>query len=239
VRIDDKLTFHPKVVQAGNEAVGAWVRMLAYAGAHLTDGRIPAAIARSLATEKQLATLLTARMLDRTEDAADYQIHDYLDWNPPAAEVKQRREYERAKKRGQRGGGTPPVPPTVPWGHPPGQSRGHPSGQSEGHPRGHTAGLPEGHLRDIRGDSPGSPRAGARVPARASRPDPDPRDLQPPAQEIQDRKAPPPTEHEQAGGVRFVEEPESQTQLRAKALDQVERSRLEHPDLWAVGGSKS
>ena len=40
-KVDDNLDFHPKVVAAGNAAMGLWVRAGAYCASHLTDGFIP------------------------------------------------------------------------------------------------------------------------------------------------------------------------------------------------------
>jgi hypothetical protein len=113
VKLDDKLTSHPKVIAAGNAAVGAWVRMLAYAGLHLTDGRVPSAVAKSIASPRELAMLLKVGLVILLEDG-DYYLHDFLEWNPPASEVKARRDHERDRKQRQRG--------SVPAYVPPGQS---------------------------------------------------------------------------------------------------------------------
>ena len=66
VKLDDALFSHPKVLRAGNEATGAWIRMLAYCAAYLTDGVIDADTALSLAgRQKVIDRLVTARLLDR------------------------------------------------------------------------------------------------------------------------------------------------------------------------------
>lgn len=88
-RLDDQVAFHAKTVAAGNEAFGAWVRMLAWSCAHMTDGKVPRAVARSITSAKSLARLLEVRLLDADGDG--YAVHDFLDWNPSA-------EQERAKR---------------------------------------------------------------------------------------------------------------------------------------------
>lgn len=90
-RVDDGLTFHPKVVAAGNEAVGVWVRLLSYASAHLTDGFIPDDVAKLVQSGgKGLGKLVATGLLTRVENG--YQIHDYLEYNPSGAQVKKDRE---------------------------------------------------------------------------------------------------------------------------------------------------
>lgn len=73
-------------MQAGNAAVGAWVRMGAWCSDHLTDGHIPDAVATMIATSDQLEALHTVGLLASTE--AGWQIPDWLDFNPSADEVR-------------------------------------------------------------------------------------------------------------------------------------------------------
>src|SRR5699024_8136853 len=40
-KVDDNLDFHPKVIAAGNSAMGLWVRAGAYCAKQLTDGFVP------------------------------------------------------------------------------------------------------------------------------------------------------------------------------------------------------
>jgi hypothetical protein len=85
-KIDDRFHSHPKVVQAGNAAVGAWVRMGAWCSDHLTDGHIPAQVATMIATSEQLEALHTVGLLAGTDSG--WQIPDWLDFNPSADEVR-------------------------------------------------------------------------------------------------------------------------------------------------------
>lgn len=117
VRIDDQLHSHPKIVEAGNVAVGAWIRMLAWTAAHLTDGRLSMSVALMMANGDQSIPerLCTVGLLDDL-GGGDLEIHDYLDWNPTADHVRAEREKSllrvkrhRAKKRGGRNGGVTPL----------------------------------------------------------------------------------------------------------------------------------
>lgn len=95
-RICGTAAFHHKVIAAGNEAFGAFVRMVAHSGETLTDGHVPDAVARTITTGRVLARLVSAGFLVEVEGG--YTIHDFHDYNPPASEVKARRDAERARK---------------------------------------------------------------------------------------------------------------------------------------------
>jgi hypothetical protein len=105
-KVDDHLTFHPKVLSVGNEAIGAWVRLGAYCGGHLTDGAVPAAIALSVCGNKIAAQLVAAGFLEQRDGS--YLMHDYLDYNPSAEQVKAARaaSAERQARHRQRNGVT-------------------------------------------------------------------------------------------------------------------------------------
>lgn len=97
LNIDDQMAFHRKVVRAGNEAVGAWLRMLCWCSAQLTDGAVDRSVAMTIAKRKRvLDCLVDAGLLERR--GGDFVIHDYLEWNPTASEVKADREALSAKR---------------------------------------------------------------------------------------------------------------------------------------------
>jgi hypothetical protein len=98
VRIEDTVTMHPKIVRAGNEAVGCWFRLIAWSSSQLTDGHVPRAIA-VLISDGNLAVierLVNAEMLDK--DGEDFVLHDYLDYQPSASEVRKQREEQRKQR---------------------------------------------------------------------------------------------------------------------------------------------
>lgn len=101
-RISDGLCWHPKALAAGNEALGAWVRALSWVAHpdHQTDGLIPAAIVAQLAPPRVWRRLAEAGMVE--PDGKSYRIHDYLAWNPSAAESRARREAWADRQRKSR-----------------------------------------------------------------------------------------------------------------------------------------
>lgn len=90
-RLDDQGAFHAKVIAAGNEAYGAWCRAGQWSSLHLTEGRIPRATALTIARQKIWERLVASGLCVSLGDDG-YQIHDFLDWNPSAAEVLAKRE---------------------------------------------------------------------------------------------------------------------------------------------------
>lgn len=92
VHLDDQMAFNPKVVEAGNEAIGARDRMMCWTSAHKLDGRIPRAVALLVTcSENLLARMVAARLLDPIEGSDDLHVHGFLEWNSSAAEVEKRR----------------------------------------------------------------------------------------------------------------------------------------------------
>jgi hypothetical protein len=107
--VDDNLAFHKKVITAGNDAMGAWVRAGAWAAFALTDGYVPITVARQIGTKKELENLVKAGLWSRVTDG--YQFHDWDHLQPASDQVKQRREAARIRKQRQREreNVTPPV----------------------------------------------------------------------------------------------------------------------------------
>lgn len=104
-RIDDKMAYGAKTIAAGNEAVGAWVRMLAWSCERGTDGLVPQQVALNIAGKaKVLDRLVEVRMLD--QEGEDFRIHDFLDWNPSYEQAASKRQArsEAGKRGGKRSG---------------------------------------------------------------------------------------------------------------------------------------
>lgn len=98
----DGLTFHAKVIKAGNDAVGAWCRAGAWSAhpENLTEGFIPVEVAHLIAPAEVWAKLLSVHLCDApTGDRQGYQIHDYLDHNPTAAKTRARFAAARERTR--------------------------------------------------------------------------------------------------------------------------------------------
>lgn len=98
--LDDAFAFHPKVVHAGNAAVGAWVRMGTYCAANLTDGFVPDRIARLIASEDEIRSLIDAGSL--LTRSGGYCIHDYLKHQYSKQEVEEERASARERMKEKR-----------------------------------------------------------------------------------------------------------------------------------------
>ena len=100
-RFDDQFWTHRKVILAGNEATGAFVRIVCCCAQRLSNGRIDHATALLIAAkQKVLDRLVEVGMLERAEDG--FIVHDWRDWQPSAEEVAVKRS-ELAAKRAEAG----------------------------------------------------------------------------------------------------------------------------------------
>jgi hypothetical protein len=110
-KVDDSFHSHPKVRAAWYRcatAVGLQVMAISYAADHETDGLVPGWFMEGLlpkAKERKLvvSTLLDLVMLE--ESGADFEVHDFLDYNPSKADMAARREREAERKRKARASG--------------------------------------------------------------------------------------------------------------------------------------
>lgn len=93
VKLDDQLWANPKVVAAGNEATGAYCRMLSYCGAQLTDGHVEDSVAKFIGKPMVLKKLDEHGFVEKS--GSGLVIPDYLDYNP----TKEKAEEERAEAR--------------------------------------------------------------------------------------------------------------------------------------------
>jgi len=109
VKVDDAANRHPKLLEAGLEAVGLWLAGLCHCNASASDGRIPKHHLPALwplEDRRKLAKLASKLVgVGLWEDRGDaYVVHDYDHYQSEATREAQhaRREYEREKKRKQR-----------------------------------------------------------------------------------------------------------------------------------------
>lgn len=106
-KVDDTLAMHPKVVVAGNAAMGLWVRAGSWSSQQLTEGRIPRAMLSVLGGRpRDAAALVSAGLWVETDDG--WAFHQWADRQPSrqhveaeraAAAERQRRARERAKEQ--------------------------------------------------------------------------------------------------------------------------------------------
>jgi hypothetical protein len=102
VRIDDGFADHPKIVGLTPQARDLFIWGLCYCGRQLTDGFVAhgvvhgcVLVATRYARVKACAALVLAGLWIEVEGG--YQVHDYLDYNPDAASVREERR--RAAER--------------------------------------------------------------------------------------------------------------------------------------------
>src|SRR4051812_28233572 len=93
--LDDQGAFHAKVLDAGNEAYGAWCRAGQWCSQQLTDGRFSRAVAVTIGPWRLWKKLIAVGLCEDMGNG-ELQIHDFLDYNPSAEEVRA----ERARKAG-------------------------------------------------------------------------------------------------------------------------------------------
>lgn len=106
VKLDDSFFSHPKVVNAGTEAIGLYVLGLTYSSHHLTDGHVPGAWVRQAVGSKEKR--LTAALVEHglwAENGTGWLIHDYLEYQPSREQAEaQRAEVSSARSQaGKRG----------------------------------------------------------------------------------------------------------------------------------------
>ncbi len=98
--VDDTLAFHPKAIQAGNAALGLWVRAGSWSAQTLSDGFVPRQIARSLGTVGQCKALVVAGLWHEVDGG--YRFHEWEQRQQTKEDVESRREMERKRKADQR-----------------------------------------------------------------------------------------------------------------------------------------
>lgn len=95
-KVDDQLAMHIKTIQAGNAAIGVWVRAGAWASANLTDGFVPVSMQSVLgASDADIEALVRVGFWHEVEGG--WQFHDWGEYQPTAESV--RRDRQAAKER--------------------------------------------------------------------------------------------------------------------------------------------
>jgi hypothetical protein len=128
-KVDDTLSLHPKVLAAGNAAIGLWVRAGSWSMQQLTDGFVPKHIARTLGSSTEARRLVESGLW--VEVDGGFQFHEWTDVQRTKEQVKadrhaaserQRHARERAKSQSEsrRDNGVSHGPPVS---QPPDQTR--------------------------------------------------------------------------------------------------------------------
>lgn len=98
-KVDDQLAFNPKVLEAGNAAMGLWVRAGSWCAANLTDGQLPAHMIGTLGAQKRNARSLVESGL-WVETESGYRFKNWSEFQPTKAEILRERAEtaERVRK---------------------------------------------------------------------------------------------------------------------------------------------
>jgi 5-methylcytosine-specific restriction endonuclease McrA len=110
LKVDEGFVEHPKVIAAElrlkgrhrrGRVVAVWLEMACFAARNLTDGAIPSIVAKKLHTDHKplevIAAMVKAGLVHRTADG--FLLHDFGAYNPSAAEVKAKRDWDAFRKR--------------------------------------------------------------------------------------------------------------------------------------------
>lgn len=104
-KLDDGFYDDPKVLEAGNEAVGVFCRALTYCGKQLTDGYVREDVALFLAGKRRpIHRLVEVGLWDRVDGG--YLVVAYLRFNPSREQVETERARSRERMRRVRENGT-------------------------------------------------------------------------------------------------------------------------------------
>ena len=101
--LEETITDHPKILQAGHKGFALYVAGLCYASKHLTNGFIPMTAVSLLLPDlraqvaKVAAGLVNAGLWEET--SGGYQVHDYLDYQRSREQVEARRREGAARQR--------------------------------------------------------------------------------------------------------------------------------------------
>lgn len=113
VKVDDSFSEHPKVVEAGRHlgpygrgrVVAVWLVAMCYCNRNYTDGFVDELTVRTwtLFDRRPLDVafvMAEAGLMSRVDGG--FRFHDYLDYQPAAAEIKAKRKKDRDRKREER-----------------------------------------------------------------------------------------------------------------------------------------
>lgn len=99
-KVDDTLAFHPKVLAAGNAAMGLWVRAGSWSAQQLTDGFVPDSVVATLDGKTVTRQLEAAGLWERVEGG--WQFHDWTSRQPTREQVETERKAAKERMRRHR-----------------------------------------------------------------------------------------------------------------------------------------
>lgn len=116
VKFDNTMPERPKVVGVSDRAFRLWIHASCYCSRGETDGVLPARLVPTLlhsASKQALNELVKAGLVDRREDG-DFEVHDYLDYNPSKEQIERLRSQSRRTSTRHRDTVTDTSPSTDP-----------------------------------------------------------------------------------------------------------------------------
>ncbi|MCY0959630.1 mucin-2 [Streptomyces sp. H27-H5] len=188
-KVDDTAHTNPKLLKAGNAALGLWVRAGAYAAQHLTEGVIPGVVAQLYGTAPQCRKLVASGLWHahghscgrcQQPPAGDYVMHDFLTYNPTKARVEDDRAAAAERQKRARDKAAERQKLAQEWAETQRNQERNPLDPSANRPRIDDDPMPENlessanqieFPEDIAGQGHGSHRDGE-DPSRSPRPDP-------------------------------------------------------------------
>lgn len=94
VKLDDQFFAHPKVIDLSKDAKLLFLAGLAHCAAQLTDGAISQGALRVIAATVDVDRVVAGELVNAglwLTTSTGYTVHDYLDYNPTADQVKHER----------------------------------------------------------------------------------------------------------------------------------------------------
>lgn len=101
VKLDDRFPEHRKVEDLSDAAFRLHVTALCWTASKEKDGMVPRKAARKMGTPTRISELLDAGLWVELEDG-EYEIHDYLDYNPSHDQLEAKRAAARARMQAAR-----------------------------------------------------------------------------------------------------------------------------------------
>ena len=100
LKVHDGFHGHPKVEDVPASALGLWVRCGSWATAYLTDGHIPGAIGARFGRKRDADALVSVGLW--LPEPGGWVMHDFLDYNPSAQQVRAERTVWRERAAARR-----------------------------------------------------------------------------------------------------------------------------------------
>lgn len=95
-KLSDNFHSHPKTERMGLDGAGLYAIGISYAACHLTDGFLPKPWVKKQAPAKLVNRLVSIGAW--LEVDGGYEIADFLDYNPPRAEIEEKRRLQRERQ---------------------------------------------------------------------------------------------------------------------------------------------